>query len=135
MSSMLPKRVISNTFLSNFPIQFNKIIIAMNRRVKTITGRIWSYPSIYFETKSTPIFKSLIPNIMAIKKAAKETISRIKPFLKPEYAPIPKKTNMTISMTFKLLYDKSDLTNPEIVLPSALPANAFVAAPITLPMS
>lgn len=107
----------------------------MNRRVKTITGRIWSYPSIYFETKSTPIFKSLIPNIMAIKKAAKETISRIKPFLKPEYAPIPKKTNMTISMTFKLLYDKSDLTNPEIVLPSALPANAFVAAPITLPMS
>lgn len=81
-----------------------------------------------------PVSISLNPPIIASTKAKTPKISSKSPFLKPNTAPKTKGISKMMSRVFNYLVSKV-FTMVEIAFPSALPANAFVEAPITLPMS
>lgn len=71
---------------------------------------------------------------MAKTKANTPNISSNNPFLKPSTAPKTSGMSKMMSSVFKD-YESKVLTIVEMAFPSAFPAKAFVALPITLPMS
>ena len=72
---------------------------------------------------------------MARIKAKMPIISSNKPFLKPITAPKTSGISSMISRVFKLYALNKFLTTVEMALPSAFPASALLAAPITFPIS